>query len=655
MFRHFRVSVSDRYPVKMERWRTLGTFEARNSREIQPFLVTEPQIWARYLRVEFLTQYGNEFYCPLSLLRVHGTTMLEQFRQEEEEARGLDDEGEELNHATQTDLITPAEDSGPLPPDQIPIEPIKDDQKQSAQTTSSESATQAESSKSTDDTPTHAEQRSSTMESQVSHSAAGTPSSQPAQASKSEESSDSTSISSQAHLTPSSNSESTTAGSDKRSETVSTTENSEAATQSASSASSGSVNQPQSASRDETNAASSVSNTVTSIPPSNPPVAKTSTNATASPPSQQTQPRNSPTQPNPATPSSQESFFKSIHKRLVYLEANSTLSLQYIEEQSRILRDAFIKVEKRQLAKTEKFLDHLNSTVMQELKSYRNMYDQLWQSTIIELESMKARQRAEMGEIGSRLSLMADELVWQKRMAVVQSTLLLLCLFLVLFVRSGNLGAGADIPIMQQLVGSKYSSFFETSPPRSPETGGGGSVRRRGFRNMWRSDTSGDWKSDGAAALSDAETDGRRSPDAYIPPTPDSPSARSSTLISSPVLGDSSSIVMSSRPLGKQKLLSPLSHSTSNSISSSQQQLLRLDTQSQGTNVEDEQAARLLALETQSSPATPLGTRDSKPSWAEVDRAIELLKAEAGTVTLPEVEEEESEESEEGESPVDGV
>ena len=87
MFRHFRVSVSDRYPVKLDRWRVLGTFEARNSREIQPFLITEPQIWARYLRIELLTHYGNEFYCPMSLLRVHGTTMMEQYRREEEEAR----------------------------------------------------------------------------------------------------------------------------------------------------------------------------------------------------------------------------------------------------------------------------------------------------------------------------------------------------------------------------------------------------------------------------------------------------------------------------------------------------------------------------------------------------------------------------------------
>ncbi len=39
MIRTFRVSVSDRYPVKSEKWKDLGIFEARNSREIQAFLI----------------------------------------------------------------------------------------------------------------------------------------------------------------------------------------------------------------------------------------------------------------------------------------------------------------------------------------------------------------------------------------------------------------------------------------------------------------------------------------------------------------------------------------------------------------------------------------------------------------------------------------
>jgi hypothetical protein len=55
---------------------------------VQAFLIENPLIWARYLRIEFLTHYGNEYYCPVSLLRVHGTTMMDEFRHQEEIARG---------------------------------------------------------------------------------------------------------------------------------------------------------------------------------------------------------------------------------------------------------------------------------------------------------------------------------------------------------------------------------------------------------------------------------------------------------------------------------------------------------------------------------------------------------------------------------------
>jgi hypothetical protein len=590
MFRHFRVSVSDRYPVKMERWRTLATFEARNSRDIQPFLINEPQIWARYLRIEFLSQYGNEFYCPLSLLRVHGTTMMEQFRREEEEARGIDDD---VDLDSVQDVIEPAMDSGPVPEDQVPVQLAKVETTAS-ETRATETAIQAAK---PSDKPTEAtagEKRSETSPTSSTPAAAV---SSVHESQKGNGSAGLASIPSPSPAAPSPKnvSDAATAAHNKSS----TSTPSARASDSSSSVHVSNANA-------STNAAmAKVSTTSTSVYPGANDTVPSSSTASASKPTNnstavnvvaqsqsqsqsQSQARASPTQPNPAVPSTQESFFKSIHKRLTYLEANSTLSLQYIEEQSRILRDAFVKVEKRQLAKTEKFLDHLNSTVMHELQSFRTMYDQLWQSTVIELESMKERQKNEMGEIGTRLSLMADELVWQKRMAVVQSTLLLLCLGLVLFVRSGTLGSAADVPIVQQL-GSKYTSFFEPSPPRSPPESGI-ARRRRTLKNMWRSDTSvglSDHQSDGPHVQSDADTDGARSPVEiqYSPPTPTSPAALAESDL--------------------QKGIAPNSEQLS----------------------PDGQSQRLEVLETQSGPATPNGTRDSRPSWEEVDRAMDQLNA----------------------------
>ncbi|KAI8940943.1 hypothetical protein NX059_002196 [Plenodomus lindquistii] len=600
MFRHFRVSVSDRYPVKMERWRTLGTFEARNSRDIQPFLITEPQIWARYLRLEFLTQFGNEFYCPLSLLRVHGTTMMEQFRREEEEARGIEDDDSDLE-AESRDIVKPAEDSGPLPPDQIPVPPVKDDIAHSQIPLNTANSAASEISSSSVDMPSQSAQLGREP-SAASGSAIATPGNESAEASRNTMLTVSSSpavkqrgVNSETDLSTNHDTSSTgilqpsasleaSLQDPKRGSDASVVVSSPPGPQSSGSSSTSS-----------TNIATSVSS------PSSQP-AKPVTNTTAS--------RGSFTQPNPAVPSTQESFFKSIHKRLLYLEANSTLSLQYIEEQSRSLRDAFLKVEKRQLAKTEKFLDHLNSTVMAELKGFRSMYDQLWQSTVIELESMKERQRNEMGEIGARLSLLADELVWQKRMAVVQSTLLLVCLGLVLFVRSGTLGSSNDVPIAQHL-GSRYTSLFET-PPRNNKGSGqrdnGAERRRRTFRNMWRSDTSAglsdrDHASDAHQPVSDAETDGARSPlqNEYSPspPTPNTP----------PALATHDARHSNGMPptTPREQRDDDVDHEIEDNS--------------------DDQAARIQVLETQSGPATPNGTRDSRPSWEEVDRAMDELKA----------------------------
>lgn len=80
MFRHIRISVADRYPVPEHEWKVLGDFEARSVRDLQYFHIKNPLIWTRYIRVEFLSHWGHEFYCPVSVLRVYGTTMMEEYK-----------------------------------------------------------------------------------------------------------------------------------------------------------------------------------------------------------------------------------------------------------------------------------------------------------------------------------------------------------------------------------------------------------------------------------------------------------------------------------------------------------------------------------------------------------------------------------------------
>ena len=79
-FKKFRVSVSDRMPVVDNEWTILGEFEAENSRELQKFQIHNPQIWASYLKIEILSHYDDEFYCPISLIKAYGKTMMDEFK-----------------------------------------------------------------------------------------------------------------------------------------------------------------------------------------------------------------------------------------------------------------------------------------------------------------------------------------------------------------------------------------------------------------------------------------------------------------------------------------------------------------------------------------------------------------------------------------------
>ncbi|KAF2861897.1 hypothetical protein K470DRAFT_256439 [Piedraia hortae CBS 480.64] len=408
IFRHFRISVSDRYPVKLDKWKDLGTFEAKNTREVQAFLVENPLIWARYLRIEFLSHFGNEYYCPLSLLRVHGTTMMQEFRHQEELARGEnpDDDPTLTAEASPAPPVEPAV-SDAIKNSQSIIEPAPEDTHTPAQikpTSSSETASVS------------SDEPKSPETAHVAFAAASTCPRLDNPLAYWREAVGSTASAS------SRSSASATSGPTKDSVTPTSTQTTflEAKTQS-------------------------------SRPTSpNPPVVTTASPIRSADDINHSQRSTASTFIASAQPPTQESFFKSIHKRLQQLESNSTLSLQYIEEQSRLLRDAFTKVEKRQVASASKFLSRLNETILAELNGFRQAYDQLLRTTVVEVESQQEQYRRELLALNNRLTLVADELLWQERMGVIQSTLLLLCLGLVLFSRQA--AGGVEVPFAQQII-----------------------------------------------------------------------------------------------------------------------------------------------------------------------------------------------------------
>ncbi|XP_048018962.1 SUN domain-containing ossification factor-like isoform X3 [Megalobrama amblycephala] len=99
----FLVSISDRYPNK--KWVKLGTFHARDERTVQSFPLDE-HLFAKYVKVELLSHFGSEHFCPLSLIRVFGTSMMEEY---------------ELN-SEPSDRHTHSHDDYDQPPDFLPVD-----------------------------------------------------------------------------------------------------------------------------------------------------------------------------------------------------------------------------------------------------------------------------------------------------------------------------------------------------------------------------------------------------------------------------------------------------------------------------------------------------------------------------------------------------
>ncbi|KAK6008420.1 hypothetical protein QM012_000323 [Aureobasidium pullulans] len=625
IFRTFRVSVSDRYPVKADRWRELGVFEARNTRSVQAFLVEHSLIWARYLRIEFLTHYGNEYYCPVSLLRVHGTTMMEEFRHQEELARG--EISDDLEESVMPDAL-------PSPPQELPQQPSQESLQSSKEADKSVAIESARPIETPAEDPAVVSQFGSGTES--ANASAASMSTQH-EVKPSTTSSDHTSTSTHSYTptnanvtllnnfttTETNNTMHTTADTNAQSSVNNMTSTSLWVDSNPTNSSMRAMEslEPIVTSQPQSPSTSAVTTSVSSqqvfIEPSSRSVPDDSSVHASGDSSAHTKSTNSSNKQSTvasenrqkhgtstvssvhSNPTTQESFFKSIHKRLQMLESNATLSLQYIEEQSRILRDAFIKVEKRQIKKTEAFLESLNATVFAELQEFKEQYDQLWQSTVIELDNHRDQYQREIHAVSVRLSIVADELLFQKRMAIAQMTVLMVCLGLVLFVRTGG-GTSLDMPIIQQMVSKSHfgrgtydSPLNSPSPDQtSPPFISGEVRRRRGFwRSSFHSSASQRPISRGNGNVSEAsveEHSQNENPDLrFQPPTP--------TLENSHGMDGEDGI-----------LVSP-------STSSLREEGSFVDEEAESEGEEDfEASSASLPQETQSSPSTPSGSRDLK-------------------------------------------
>ncbi|KAK4143869.1 UNC-like C-terminal-domain-containing protein [Dichotomopilus funicola] len=439
MIRKFKVSVSDRYPVKLDKWVDLGTFEARNSRDIQAFLIEHPQIYTKYIRIEFLTHWGNEFYCPVSLLRVHGTRMLDTWKEPNH-----DDEQEQIDRPAQDPVTeTPkvqeeqvVDDNPPVAQEPEPVPHVHIETgltlwrplgELSYGTCKSRSPTTARTTHTVASSDRLAKRASTPSESPVPPPPAASPADEGPRSGGSPPAESGSSGTPASQKQPAGDTPSGAPSAPPQASDNGMANNS--------------TQKPSDARRDSAESASASTPAATATPRD-----KTATTSSAA-----------------ASPTVQESFFKTVTKRLQLLESNTSMSLQYIEEQSRFLQDVLLKIERKQITRVDSFLDNLNKTVLSELRNVRTQYDQIWQSTVLALETQRDQSQREVVALTSRLNILADEVVFQKRMAILQSVLLLSCLVLVIFSRGGL--AALD------------SASFPTFPPASATAG----YRRYGY------------------------------------------------------------------------------------------------------------------------------------------------------------------------------
>lgn len=300
MFKDIRVSVSDRFPTST--WKVLGDFQAQNLRDLQTFHIENPLIWARYLKLEMLTHFGHEFYCPISLVRVHGTTMMDEFKKETNEVYDS-----QLN-STDTSVLDES-----LASDGYEVDEMEGDD-----------------------------------ECRV--------------------------------VLP-------LLGLNEFLRDINSTEFCE-------------------------------------IPDSGE-SESTSTKAVAS------------------AVTTQESIYKNMMKRLSLLETNATLSLLYVEEQSKLLSTAFSNLERRQSQKFSMIFEKFNGTIVNQLGAFRSGFKLIEADAHEKMRKNDAHFKALVDTYGLQLSMLSEELQFQKKISVFNTVIIVCLLVYVIVTRDAYIEAQA--------------------------------------------------------------------------------------------------------------------------------------------------------------------------------------------------------------------
>lgn len=383
VFREVSLSVSAKYPPGAEGWTLLKNATAANVRKTQVIAVDNPLIWTRYLRIDMLSFYGNEFYCPLSLVRIFGKTMMEELKQEEADS----------NNARAIATAT----EPPRPPILIVPTPvmIEHDKLEALSLNMAEdfipisSALEAVSIDVEVVTAT-AERLSTTRPTVLVP---------PAREAKQQRVEPGRGVC----LKPVLQLRYPTSGAKLEGLTKADAQPT-----------------PEAARRVFQSREQAAS----------------ATDAAAQKPA-----ASSP----PPPPQTQESIYKQINKRLNILESNATLAMRYVEAQSALLARSFVQLSASQAKHLTEFLQHVNATIVARTESLRQDYQDLYMTAMANLEGTRRRQEKDLSSTNRQLDGLTTELVFFKRLTVFQSILSMLLLVLIFTGRTSNIDLGQQL------------------------------------------------------------------------------------------------------------------------------------------------------------------------------------------------------------------
>ncbi|KAJ1642010.1 hypothetical protein LPJ64_006095 [Coemansia asiatica] len=402
-FKDLMIYVSDRYPPKNNVWTFLGHFQARNSRDSQVFPVADPKIWARYVKVEIQSHYGHEFYCPLTVFKVYGTTQMEQYRKEEEE------EDEETATLTVGMMVGAGEKDYrlrfPYRSEQLEIEQQQQQQNKMLRIGSGSSPVKSylrDMQGLVDGYEVNGEEPSMASRAAPIPKVPNLPWDQAARLR---------------------NDEKDTEGRDEEEEEEEEEEEDEEE-----------EDEDEEVEEDDSNANDKNGNIIGPDSPENSgdsqkrrmaeqPDADGSHQGAAGP-------KETPIA-RPSSPSAnlkqrgQESIFKTIMRRLNRVERNITLAYHYLEEQHMVFNLVLQQVEMNNLENMQLAIRQLNHSTAKQMQSLTTLSKEVWRAILYDLEEYQQQTQSDMGAMSQKLQFLAEEVLFEKRMNVAQLVLLL--------------------------------------------------------------------------------------------------------------------------------------------------------------------------------------------------------------------------------------